>query len=44
MWGKRRRLTVGAEVDRAVRDVAALVVADAHGQVVPIDEGHYPKQ
>jgi hypothetical protein len=33
-----RRRAVRAEVDRAVRDAAALVVRDAHGEVVPIDE------
>ena len=29
---------VGAKVDGAVRDGAAHVVGDAHGQVVPVDE------
>jgi hypothetical protein len=33
-----RGRAVRAEVDRAVRDAAALVVRDAHGEVVPVDE------
>jgi hypothetical protein len=33
-----RGWAVRAEVDRAVRDAAALVVVDAHGEVVPVDE------
>lgn len=32
-------LTVRVEVDRAVCDVAVLVVRDAHGQVEPVHKG-----
>jgi hypothetical protein len=31
--------TAGGKVDRAVRDTAALVVGDTHGEVPSIDEG-----
>ncbi len=34
----RSKLTVRAKVYRAVRDVAAFVVADPDGQVVTVDE------
>ena len=32
------RLTVGAKIDRAVGDMAALVVADPDGQVISVDQ------
>ena len=35
---RERRRAVRVEVDGAVRDVAALVVLDAHGDVEPVDE------
>ena len=37
--GRHCMLTVRVEVDRAVRDVAALVVRNAHGQVEAVHKG-----
>lgn len=37
--GRYCMLTVRVEVDRAVRDVAALVVRNAHGQVEAVHKG-----
>ena len=39
VWGKRRRLTAGAEVNGAVSNGAADVVADPEGQVVAVNQG-----